>query len=45
MGATAHDLLKMKTTIEDNEKEEIKKDLSNVVQGDSFEETVFKIFE
>jgi hypothetical protein len=35
----------MKRKVIENEKQEIKKDISNVLLEDSFEETVFKIFE
>lgn len=45
LDTTAHDLLRMKRDIEEAEKKEISQDLSNVAEGDSFEEVVFKIFE
>ena len=45
LGTTAHDLLEMKRKVIEKEKQEIKKDISNVVLEDSFDETVFKIFE
>lgn len=45
MGQSAHDLLEMKRMADEQEKQEIKKDISNVVLEDSLEETVYKIFE
>ncbi len=45
MGQSAHDLLEMKRMADEQEKQEIKKDISNVVFEDSLEETVYKIFE
>jgi hypothetical protein len=45
LGQSAHDLLEMKRKVIDKERQEIKQDLSNVNHDDSFEETVFKIFE
>jgi hypothetical protein len=45
LGQSAHDLLEMKRMADEQEKQEIKKDISNVVFEDSLEETVYKIFE
>ena len=45
MEASAHDLLSMKREMQEREAKEISRDLSNVLQSDSFEELAFKIFE
>lgn len=44
LGATAHDLLEMKRIVQKEEKQEIKQDLSNINDKDSFDEIVFKMF-
>lgn len=45
MAEHAHDILHMKREVEAQEKEEIKNDLSNINEQDSFDEIVFKLFE
>ena len=45
LAKNAHDLLSLKIEVEKAEKEEIKRDISNINPSDSFDETIFKIFE
>lgn len=45
MEASAHDLLSMKRQMKEDAEKEIKQDLSNILQTDSFEELAYKIFE
>jgi hypothetical protein len=45
LAAEAKDLLAMKREVEKAERVEIASDLSNVIETESFDETLFKVFE